>query len=109
MSEISVAPIPPPTAPARTPRREQLILGIIGTLAFLVIWEAAARFDLINPVVVSNPSRIAAAFVAQLQSGEILADLKVTMIEFAVGYGLSLVVGIGLGIEIGRASCRERV
>ena len=31
--------------------------------------RSAARFDLINPVVVSNPSRIAAAFVAQLQVG----------------------------------------
>src|ERR1700688_3368267 len=101
MSEISVAPIPPPTAQARTPRREQLILGIIGTLAFLLIWETAARFDLINPVVVSNPSRIAAAFLVQLQSGEILADRKVSLIEFAAGYGLSLLVGIGLGIAMG--------
>jgi NitT/TauT family transport system permease protein len=95
------------TAAAEGPRREQLVLGVIGTLAFLVLWEAAARFDLINPVVVSNPSRIAAAFWAQLQSGELLADLEVTMIEFAVGYGLSLVVGIGLGIAMGLSRLTE--
>jgi len=84
-----------------SPRREQLVLGIFGTLTFLVVWEAAARFDLINPVVVSNPSRIVAAFATQLQSGEILADLGVTMIEFTVGFGLSLLIGIGLGIAMG--------
>jgi ABC-type nitrate/sulfonate/bicarbonate transport system permease component len=84
-----------------SPRREQLVLGIIGTLTFLVVWEAAARFDLINPVVVSNPSRIVAAFATQLQSGEILADLGVTMIEFTFGFGLSLLIGIGLGIAMG--------
>jgi NitT/TauT family transport system permease protein len=95
------------TAATEQPRREQLVLGVIGTLAFLVLWEAAARFELINPVVVSNPSRIAAAFAAQLQSGELLADLEVTMIEFAVGYGLSLVVGIGIGIAMGLSRLTE--
>jgi ABC-type nitrate/sulfonate/bicarbonate transport system permease component len=89
------------TPSAAVARHERLVLGSIGMLAFLVIWELAARFELINPVVVSNPSRIAQAFVAQLQSGEILGDLRVTMIEFAVGFGLSLAVGIGLGIVMG--------
>src|SRR5258707_725221 len=74
---------------------------------FLLVWETAARFDLINPVVVSNPSRIAAAFVAQLQSGEILADLEVSLIEFAAGFGLSLLVGIGLGIVMGLSRLTE--
>ena len=92
MTEIGIEPKRRHPARMAAPRREQLVLGIIGTLAFLVVWEAAARFELINPVVVSNPSRIAAAFVAQLQSGEILADLGVTMIEFTVGFGLSLVL-----------------
>ena len=98
---MTAAGLTPIRQPAAASRREQLVLGIIGTVAFLLAWETAARFDLINPVVVSNPSRIAAAFTAQMQSGEIFADLKVTMIEFAAGYGLSLVVGIGLGIAMG--------
>jgi len=85
----------------RDPRREEIVLGIIGTLALLVVWELAARLDLINPVVVSNPSRIAAAFAAQLQAGEIFADLGVSLVEFAVGFGLSLAVGITLGIAMG--------
>jgi sulfonate transport system permease protein len=101
MSELGITPAVLPAARTTAPSRERLVLGIIGTLAFLLIWETAARFDLINPVVVSNPSRIAAAFLVQLQSGEILADLKVSLIEFAAGYGLSLLVGIGLGIAMG--------
>ena len=96
MTETGIAPAIRTTARASAPR-ERLILGIIGTLAFLLIWETAARFELINPVVVSNPSRIAAAFLAQLQSGEVFTDLEVSLIEFAAGFGLSLLVGIGLG------------
>src|SRR5215472_3352656 len=101
MSGIEIAPAALAQAHASAPGRERLVLGLIGTLAFLVIWEAAARLDLINPVVVSNPSRIAEAFVAQLQSGAIFADLRVSLIEFAVGFALSLAVGIGLGIAMG--------
>ena len=107
MSEIGIAPSQPRTARAATPSRERLVLGIIGTLAFLVTWEVAARLELINPVVVSNPSRIAAAFAAQLRSGELLGDLEVTLIEFAVGFGLSLAVGIGLGIAMGLSRLTE--
>ena len=105
MSEIATAGTPPTRTAAL--RRERLALGIIGTLGFLLIWEAAADLDLINPVVVSNPSRIAAAFVAQARSGEIFGDLRVTMIEFAVGFGLSLAVGIGLGIAMGLSKLTE--
>jgi NitT/TauT family transport system permease protein len=101
MSEIEIAPAAVAQPHASAPGRERLVLGLIGTLGFLVIWEAAARLDLINPVVVSNPSRIAEAFAAQLQSGEVLADLRVSLIEFAVGFALSLAVGIGLGIAMG--------
>jgi ABC-type nitrate/sulfonate/bicarbonate transport system permease component len=107
MSEIGIAPLRPAELRAAPPNRERLILGIMGTLAFLVIWEVAARLDLINPVVVSNPSRIAAAFAAQLRSGEIFGDLEVTLIEFAVGFGLSLAVGIGLGIAMGLSRLTE--
>jgi NitT/TauT family transport system permease protein len=101
MSEIGIASAKPASMGASAPGRERLVLGLIGMLGFLLIWEAAARLDLINPVVVSNPSRIAEAFAAQLQSGEILADLRVSLVEFAVGFSLSVGVGIGLGIAMG--------
>jgi ABC-type nitrate/sulfonate/bicarbonate transport system permease component len=107
MSEaVATAPQAASTSSA-PPRREQLILGIIGTLAFLILWEVAARLDLINPVVVSNPSRIAVAFAAQLQSGELFADLRVSLIEFAVGFALSALVGIALGIAMGLSKLTE--
>jgi NitT/TauT family transport system permease protein len=90
-----------PAASAGGRNREPLVLGIAGVLAFLILWEGAARLDLINPVVVSNPSRIAAAFWAQFKSGDLLGDLEVSLVEFAAGFGLSLLVGIGLGIAMG--------
>src|SRR4051812_36796884 len=99
----------PAQRPARVlgARNEQIVLGIIGTLGFLVVWESAATLGWLNPVVVSNPSRIAAAFVRQFEAGEIFADLQVTMVEFAFGFGLALVFGVALGIAMGLSRLTE--
>jgi NitT/TauT family transport system permease protein len=88
-------------------RTEQIVLGCVGTLAFLLLWEYAARIGLLNPVAVSNPSRIAAAFVTQWQSGDLIGDLRVSVTEFAVGFGLSLIVGMALGIAMGLSRITE--
>jgi ABC-type nitrate/sulfonate/bicarbonate transport system permease component len=82
-------------------RAEQFLLGVLGTAAFLLIWEYAARNGYLNPVVVSSPSRIFAAFLGQVQSGDLFGDLRVTIIEFAVGFGFALLVGMALGIAMG--------
>ncbi len=107
MSETQIELPARTAARALSGRSEQLVLGIIGTLGFLVLWEFAAWMGWLNPVVVSNPSRIAQAFVAQFRSGEILDDIKVTMIEFAVGFGLALIVGMALGIAMGLSRLTE--
>jgi ABC-type nitrate/sulfonate/bicarbonate transport system permease component len=88
-------------------RGEQFLLGLLGTVLFLVAWEVAARSGLLNPVVVSNPSRIVAAFLGQWQSGDMLGDVRVSLIEFGVGFGLSLLVGIALGIAMGLSRLTE--
>lgn len=93
--------------PLLSDRGEQLVLGLVGTAAFLLLWEYAARMGLLNPVVVSNPSRIAVAFVEQWQAGDLLGDLRVSVVEFVVGFGLSLIVGIALGIAMGLSRITE--
>ncbi len=99
-------------APARgwprlSDRGEQVVLGLVGTIGFLLLWEYAARIGVLNPVVVSNPTRITTAFLGQWQSGDLLGDLRVSLIEFVVGFGLSLVVGMALGIAMGLSRITE--
>jgi NitT/TauT family transport system permease protein len=76
-------------------------LGWLGIVLFVAAWELAGRAGLINPVIVSSPSRIAVALVAQCSSGQLLADFLVSMTELVVGFGLSLVVGAIVGIVMG--------
>lgn len=70
-------------------------------MAFLGLWELAAQANLLNPVVVSSPSRIYAAFQGQSASGQLLGDFLVSFNELAIGFALSLVVGVAIGIAMG--------
>lgn len=82
-------------------RVEEIVLGALGIFLLVAGWEAAARAGWLNPVIVSSPSAIAQAFARQWASGELLDDLKISSFEFAVGFGMSLVVGLALGVAMG--------
>jgi ABC-type nitrate/sulfonate/bicarbonate transport system permease component len=82
--------------------QEKKILGTISVAVFLITWEAVGNwFQMINPMFMSAPSLIWKATVQLFGSGEIWNDLRVSGIEFAWGYFLSVVVGVPFGIAIG--------
>jgi len=80
---------------------EPLLLGITGLVLFVLLWQVAADHGLLNPTILASPSLIASAFVTQWSSGQLPADLKVSLTEYALGFGLSVVVGIAVGIAMG--------
>src|SRR3954453_17944149 len=77
------------------------LLGILGIVLFIGLWEGAAQAGLLNPVILSSPSRIVSAFAGQWQSGQFLTDLGVSLAELAIGFTLSAVVGVAIGIAMG--------
>jgi len=82
--------------------QEKKILGTAAVVVFLTIWELiGSTFQLINPMFMSAPSLIFKAAVQLFGSGEIWNDLKVSGIEFAWGYFLSIIVGVPFGIANG--------
>ena len=80
---------------------ERAILGFASVTAVLLVWEWVAAKGLVDLVFVSSPTRIAKAAVEWADSGELWNDLKVSGIEFFVGYALAVAVGIPLGIATG--------
>lgn len=82
--------------------QERKILGTISVALFLAAWELVGNtLQLINPMFMSAPSLIWKAAVQLFTSGEIWNDLRVSGIEFAWGYLLSIIVGVPFGIAIG--------
>jgi ABC-type nitrate/sulfonate/bicarbonate transport system permease component len=82
--------------------QEKKILGTSAVIVFLTAWELVGNtFQLINPMFMSAPSLIWKAAVQLFGSGEIWNDLRVSGIEFAWGYFLSVLVGVPFGIATG--------
>lgn len=80
---------------------ERAILGFASVAAVLLAWEWVAAKGLVDLVFISSPTRIVKAAVAWAASGDLWNDLKVSGIEFFVGYAMAVAVGIPLGIATG--------
>jgi len=93
----------PPTDDAR-PRLaagEPFLYGVLGFVLVLAIWEAAVGFGLIRASLMSSPTRIAAAAVADFTNGAIWPHLATSFIEWGVGFAIALVLAIPLGLALG--------
>jgi len=72
----------------------------LSVAVLLGVWEFFGRD--VNPVFGSYPSAIALAFVELVRTGQLGAALYESLRPFVVGYGLAIVVGVPLGLVIGR-------
>src|SRR5215470_10304769 len=78
------------------------VLGIASFAIILAIWESVVRLGWVNPFFVSQPSAIAIGLSRAARSGELSHNVAVSFREFAIGYGLSVGVGILAGALAGR-------
>jgi ABC-type nitrate/sulfonate/bicarbonate transport system permease component len=69
-------------------------------LSVLLIWEIASS-TIIPPMFLPPPSAIFMAFVETIRSGELPVQLSQTAAVLLAGYGLSVVVGMVLGVLMG--------
>lgn len=85
--------------------RERYAWGIAFLLLPLVLWEVIPRaLPLPRGVRLffATPSEIAVAFVGLIEQGELQEHFNVSALEFLVGLGLAVVVGLPLGVLLGR-------
>lgn len=80
---------------------ERRVIGFGTLLALLVAWEVFGRSGLVDPLFISSPTRVAQAGFALLQEPEFWNDLRVSGVEFALGYGAAAVVGVLVGLAVG--------
>ncbi|HEY1473585.1 MAG TPA: ABC transporter permease [Pseudolabrys sp.] len=95
---------PAPDAAERRPLPRWAIT-LMSVIALVVLWEIFGRR--VNPVFGSYPSAIAVAFWELLVSGQLWSALFESLQPFFVGYGLAIVVGIPVGLIIGRFRTAE--
>jgi ABC-type nitrate/sulfonate/bicarbonate transport system permease component len=71
----------------------------------LAVWEVFGRD--VNPIFGSYPSAIAEAAWELLRSGKLLAALSDSLRPFFLGYGIAILIGVPLGLVIGRFRIME--
>jgi len=71
----------------------------------VILWEVFGRD--INPVFGSYPSAIAAAFVDIVRDGRLEKALLESLQPFAVGYGMAILIGVPVGLILGRFRTAE--
>ena len=95
-----------PRAPSRIRLGHPALIYALrfGTLAaFLAVWEAASRSGLVDPLFASSPSLIAAKFIEMVADGSIWPHVSATAWVTAAGFTLAVLVGVPLGILMGRS------
>nr|MDT0662527.1 ABC transporter permease subunit [Micromonospora sp. DSM 115978] len=120
-SRSSTAPQPPgPPPPRRRSRtratgdqttpgvtRTARVLRIVSPLVLLLIWQVAAQSS--QSILFPTPTAVAEAFWELASSGELAEVLWRSNQALFIGTAAALVVGIPLGIALGRSSLLNRI
>lgn len=92
---------------AKTQRRPlpRWLITVASVSILILLWEWLGRD--VNPVFGSYPSAIFLAFLDLARSGKLLTALGESLQPFVVGYGLAIVVGVPVGLVVGRFRAME--
>ena len=83
------------------------LIRTVSVAIFLTIWEIYGRRT--DPILFTYPTAVVQAFWQLLRSGELLRQLLVSLEALAAGFGVSLVLGVLLGLAMGRSRLAEAV
>jgi ABC-type nitrate/sulfonate/bicarbonate transport system permease component len=101
-------PTNPPVAESRSlstwlERHRSGLLGFVGIVVVLVIWQVSTGTGLTDPSFSSNPLHIARAEVDLFRTGEIYPYLKASGLEMLWGLLIIIIAGIPIGLIRGRS------
>ncbi len=93
-----------PTGWVRLAWREHqaALVGTATMLLFVSAWEALTRSGTVNPLFLSSPSLVVERLTRLFATGEIWPHLRASGEEVGLGFGLAILVGVPLGVLIGR-------
>lgn len=83
------------------------VAKLIGIAGFLVIWEAAGRY--LGANLLAPPSDVASAFFSMAREGTVLVELARSLRQLALGFGLACLLGMPLGVAMGRSKAADAI
>jgi len=107
-TDIVAAPAADDPAPPRSlwSQIEPSVLGAAGILLLLIVWEAVPNLVTLSAgtkLFFATPSEVAGTLWEMFATGSIWYPLGVSASGFGLGLGLAIVVGLPLGVLVGRS------
>jgi ABC-type nitrate/sulfonate/bicarbonate transport system permease component len=97
--QLPLARIPGQPGPLK--RYEGLLIGSSAVLIFVTVWQLAAFRRIVPELFLPGPTDIANAFGTYIARGQIWPDMWISGQELMYGFGLSILMGLPLGILMG--------
>lgn len=88
--------------PTRWSRHRELWLGLIGLLSVFALWQLAVAVGVVDANFTSSPLGALGSLFDSIRSGEVWPPVGATLASVGIGMAITLVVGIPLGLIIGR-------
>jgi NitT/TauT family transport system permease protein/taurine transport system permease protein len=82
-------------------RFRRIVLSAASLMIALLLWHLLSTF-VFNPFLIPPPLAVVRAAIPMLLSGEILADVSISMVRVLVGFLTGSLAGIVLGVLLGR-------
>jgi ABC-type nitrate/sulfonate/bicarbonate transport system permease component len=83
-------------------RNRSFVLGAVGILGGLAIWQLLASSGIVDPTFSSSPFGTAQALAVMITERTVWESVAGTLMSFATGLGISIVVAIPVGLVLGR-------
>lgn len=92
---------------SRSEKYSLFTISAISIVVFVGIWELATRFGLIDPIFLPSPSAVFERAVRTFENGALVANVLASTRRVMVGFLMSVVVSIPLGLVLGtsRRAC----
>lgn len=74
---------------------------IIGPVFILLLWFLLTSFGLIDPIFLPSPIKTFGKLFSLIFSGNILPDVKLTIIRWLTGLTIGIIIGIPIGVFMG--------
>jgi NitT/TauT family transport system permease protein len=83
------------------PRSLEVALLVVSMLSPLLFWSALSYPELVNPIFLPTPDKVATAGYDMLLDGTLTADTLASVQRVGIGFALSLLIAVPLGLGMG--------
>jgi NitT/TauT family transport system permease protein len=80
----------------------------VAIVAMIVLWKLVIAIFDVSPFVLPQPEDVLTGVKELVKSDGFWTDVRVTLTETLVGFAIALVLGLGLGIVLGRVAWLEQ-